>query len=335
MQYRRCLPLTRLGRLDTLRPMGRGLTTGLGVALLAASCASPAGYDSPSPAGSSPSPATTAATPTGPIPSGDSDYPPVVSPLPGILPPGSVAVVTVNELRVRRGPPGLPEFDEIVGLLSAGDRVIVSFSPFSYLASWSSPDGRGWYAVEVVGGDVVGNGYVTEGEVGLEFLEMETAPCPGPGADLRDLLNLATYGPPISQAWDRLACVGDEPLVLEGMIDLACLGDGIYPFTFEPPWLAYPAICLGLGVADPNAQGFNLSILPLRFRDGVYEDWQRGDLVRVRGHFDDVAAADCRIEPPDFPGQLPEPANLVLYCREQFVVDELTVTGHYDLPPQY
>lgn len=312
----------------------RWAATGMGVGLLVASCASPPAFDSPSPAGSSPPPsAGQSATPTEAISSADSVHPPVVSPPPGILPPGSVAVVTVDELRVRQGAPGSAEFGEIRGVLSAGDRVLVSFSPFSYLAPSSSSDGRGWYAIEAVEGDFTGGGHVAEGESGLEFLEIETASCPGPGAELNDLLDLATYGPPVGQAWDRLACVGDESLALEGMIDLACLGDGIYPFDFEPPWLAYPATCLGLGVADPDAQPVNLSIIPLRFPDGVYEDWQRGDLVNVRGHFDDGAAADCRIEPPDFPGQIPEPEYHVLYCREHFVVDELIVTGHLELAP--
>jgi hypothetical protein len=57
--------------------------------------------------------------------------------------------------------------------------------------------------------------------------------------------------------------------------------------------------------------------------------------VEIRGHFDDSAAGSCRIVPPDFSGQRPEAAFLVLFCREQFVVDQLTVTGHHDLPPQY
>jgi hypothetical protein len=304
------------------------------VAFLAASCASPVGSESPNPAGSSPPAATTTATPTVPIPSANSDDPPVVSPPPGILPPGSVAVVTVDELRVRRGPPGSAEFEEIVAQLFAGDRVLVYASAASYLAASSSPDGRGWYLLESFSG-ITALGWVAEGETGLEYLELAgTAACPGRDADLEDLLDLATDGLPISQTWDRLACFGDESLELEGMIDLACQGDGVLPYDYMPIWLAYPFECLGLGAADPEAEGFNHSIIPLRFRDGAYEGWQRGDLVQVRGHFDDSAAADCRVEPADFPGRIPEPSYLVLYCREQFVVDELTVTGRYELPPQ-
>jgi hypothetical protein len=109
----------------------------------------------------------------------------------------------------------------------------------------------------------------------------------------------------------------------------------VYPFSFEPSWLAYPSNCIGLGVDNPDVQGFNPNGLPLRLPSGTYHDWERGDLVEIRGHFDDSAAGSCRIVPPDFSGQRPEAAFLVLFCREQFVVDQLTVTGHHDLPPQY
>jgi hypothetical protein len=265
---------------------------------------------------------------------------PVVLAPAGTLPPGSTAVVTVDGLRVRGGPPGSNEFDQIVAMLSEGDRVLVSPSPFSYLPPESSADGRGWYSVAVGGGHqdpAAVFGFVAQGETQLEFLMTETAPCPGLDPTLEQLLQFAEQGDysAVDQAWDLLACFGNDSLELEGMIDLICLGDGMYPFAFEPSWLAYPSNCIGLGVDNPDASGFNLSQLPLRFPNGVYDGWERGDLVEVRGHFDDSAAASCRIVPPDFSGQRPEAAYLVLFCREQFVVDLLTVTGHHDLPPQY
>ncbi len=138
------------------------------------------------------------------------------------------------------------------------------------------------------------------------------------------------------RAGDRLACYGNVELVLEGMIDFSCSEAGAYPFAFVPDWLASNFTCIGIGAEDPAARGFNRLLLPLRLRAGVY-DWQRGDLVRVRGHLDDAAAVDCRVElPPGFGGPSPlDPVFHVLFCREQFVAEEVTVVGHHNLPPQY
>jgi hypothetical protein len=297
-------------------------------------CAEPSQSAAPSPSASSPS----IASPTPDVPAsptaGSNSFSPVVIPPADMLPPGSVAVVTGDGLRVRGGPPGSAEFDQILALLSADDRVLVLPGPFSYLSAEKALDGRGWYGVQV-GGRSGEGGYVAQGDSGLEYLATETAPCPGPEPGLDGLLQLSAVGHAVDQTWDRLACYGNATLDLEGMIDLVCNEGGMYPFSWEPAWLASPSSCIGLGQPDPNVQGFNPTQVALRFPDGLYAGWARGDLVRIQGHFDDSAANSCRIVPPDFPGQTPDPAFHVLFCREQFVVDKLTVTGHYDLPPLY
>jgi hypothetical protein len=65
---------------------------------------------------------------------------------------------------------------------------------------------------------------------------------------------------------------------------------------------------------------------------------ERGDVVRVVGHFEDPAATSCRaeIDPEvsgDDPVQLPNAARVVLDCRATFVWTDYEVTGSEDLGP--
>lgn len=244
----------------------------------------------------------------------------------GLLPPGSEAVTTVSGLRVRSGPPGSVDFDHVRYLLPPNFPVLVHAEPSAYIPGSTSADGRGWYYVHVGGRDIMSHvdgidGWVADGESGLEYLAIQTAPCPGPRPSVDDLIVLAHPGSPDPEdeftAWDRLACYGNAELELEGLIDLLCQGaefEGVY----EPAFLAYPTSCIGL------------SGLPLKGAEGVLEQVERGDLVRLHGHFDDPLAPTCSIQgvvPP------PDPAFVVWFCREQFVVDDVEVTGHQELPP--
>jgi hypothetical protein len=65
---------------------------------------------------------------------------------------------------------------------------------------------------------------------------------------------------------------------------------------------------------------------------------ERGDVVRVTGHFEDPAATSCRAEVDEDasggePVQLPEPARVILDCRATFVWTGYEVTGFEDLGP--
>ena len=51
-----------------------------------------------------------------------------------------------------------------------------------------------------------------------------------------------------------------------------------------------------------------------------------GQILRVVGHFDDPAAGSCAISPGEPPVPL-DPLVAALYCREQFVVESIEVTG--------
>jgi hypothetical protein len=249
--------------------------------------------------------------------------------------------VTANGLRVRGGPPGSPGHDEVIYALSVGDLVLVGSSPLSYLPPEFTPDGRGWYEVHVGGAELDSymdggiNGWVAEGEDGLEWLAAEALICRG-----ADTLAGVLYPPEQgaathewATAWDQLACYGGEQLHLEGVIDLLCFEGSMLPFDQSPHHLAAPVTCTGLipdGGADFQATGVSLG---LRFREGRAFP-QRGELVRIVGHFDDPASSTCTfspsadVYPPPFDAEF-----LVLFCRERFVVDELTVIGHRELGP--
>jgi hypothetical protein len=87
-------------------------------------------------------------------------------------------------------------------------------------------------------------------------------------------------------------------------------------------WLASPTNVDIISV-DPTDR---LGPFALRFPPDGVEVPDAASIVRVTGHFDDDAAGDCSValgEPP-----APVDAQAAdLYCREQFVVESLEVTG--------
>jgi hypothetical protein len=265
-------------------------------------------------------------------------YPPVVSNPVGILPPASIARVVVTGLRVRAGHPGVPEYDDVVYKLSAGDLVLIDSLPWAYLPPEASSDGRGWYAVHVGGASIDSymdggiNGWVAEGDGGLEWLAAEPVTCLGP-ATLALLLAPPGQDDRWTTAWERLACHGNEQLELEGVAEAPCFEGVESPYTFDPFFLAGPDMCSAIVVDDIDADGNHSALaLDLRYREDVA--WPpRGDLLRVSGHFDDPASTTCNAV-SNFGPSLLDTEFLVLFCRERFVVDAHTVIGHRDLAPQ-
>jgi hypothetical protein len=257
----------------------------------------------------------------------------------GLLPPDSVARVVASGLRVRAEQPGLPGHDQIVYSLSVGDPVLVFSDAESYLPPEKSPDGRGWYRIHVGGASANSyadggiDGWVAEGEDGLEWLTLEPLTCLGP-ATLALLLAPPGSTDEWATAWERLACQGAEPLQLEGVIVSRCFDAPETSYTFHPDFLASPSRCWGLVADDLDADGnlINGLNLDLSYPADFGALPQRGDLISVRGHFDDAASTTCTAE-TSFGQSLIDPEFLVFYCRERFVVDELTVTGHRDLAP--
>ena len=267
----------------------------------------------------------------------------VVEPPADLLPPGSVARATADGLRVRGGRPGSPEHDDVIYALNAGDIVLVDWSPLAYVSPSESPDGRGWYSVHVGGASVMSyidggvNGWVAAGEEGLEYFEVEPVSC----TSARDLENLI-FSPftggdqeEMTTPWQRLACNGNRQLELTGVFELVCNEGGIYPFRFDPH-LAAPNWCTALIIDAIDPEGFAQygQGLVVRFPEFAPSDIERGDVLRVRGHFDDPAATSCTAETEaGFDGPAIDLPFLVLFCREQFVPDEWEVIDHRELAP--
>jgi hypothetical protein len=237
----------------------------------------------------------------------------------------------------------MPSHAEVIYSLSAGDIVLIGSSPLSYVPPESSPDGHGWYEVHVGGPSATSyidggiNGWVAEGEHGLEYLKAEPVVCPDQ-ASLETLLHPPGQGvdPEVmTTGWDRLACLGGERLELEGVFEYLCNEVGIYPYEFSPAFIAWPQTCSGMIRDDIDPDGYGRAgALPLRFPAAFGDYPQRGDVVRVVGHFDDPVSSTCSAEPPPgFDGVAIDLEFLVLFCREQFVVDEVTIIGHRDLAP--
>ena len=270
--------------------------------------------------------------------------PAVVDPPAGVLPPGSVARVTADGLRVRGAAPGVPGHDEVVYTLNAGDLVLVQWSPLAYVAPSESHDGRGWYSIHVGGHTVDGmidggvTGWIAAGGSGLEYLEIVPVSCRAE----RDLANLV-YAPftqgadnsTFATPWERLACNSDRPLELTGIFDHVCPEGGVYPYRFSPH-LAHPQWCTALLIDAIDADGyprFGRGLI-VRLPEFAPTDIERGDVLEVRGHFDDPQADSCvATTEAGFQGPAVDPAFLQLFCREQFVPDDWAVVDHRDLAP--
>lgn len=317
------------------------------VAITVSACG--AGEPSPEPSSTSTPSGSDAAAPSATAQTTDAaessvaPNPPVVPTPAGILPPGSVARVTANGLRVRAGKPGSPDQSNVISSLATDDVVLIGSDPLSYLPPALSPDGRGWYGVHVGGASINSyadggiNGWVAEGEGGLEWLAVEPVVCPGLTTLATLLAHLESFDV-WTTAWERLACHGGEQLELEGVIETPCYEGAETPYDYQPGFLANPDICAGIDlvVDEIDAEGQHSSLaLGLRFPPAFGAWPERGELVRVRGHFDDPVSSTCTLKTqPDYDFVAAyDPEFVVLVCRERFVVDELTVIGHRDLAP--
>ena len=330
--------------LVSMLAVGVALGSGLLKLPLSVDDLTPVATDSPAA-----SPTATAAGTAEPTPSvSASDSPsaspaarlPVVTPPPGILPPGSRATVAVDGLNVREGPAATAK---VVATLAKGDTVTVLHdieNPLPVIAS-----GVSWYEVwyEKPVGAAQHLGWVAAGESGLAYLEPPTSETcddlPGDGVTLAQLIEAG--------GWHRLACLGNAPLTLTGVIDFHCQG-GLRDGTYEPAWMvdwcptqtltpeATVNKCDNYDCASSMAPWLGPDTLDHYTLDMVAAPGgpsvqPRGTIVRVIGHFDDPASATCRIEPtPDFSGTWSGASELL--CREQFVVTQIDQLGFMALP---
>jgi hypothetical protein len=261
---------------------------------------------------------------------------PVVTPPPGIFPPGSTATVAVDSLNVREGPSTTAT---VVATLAKGDTVTVLHdieNPLPVIVS-----GVSWYEVTTAAAQQIV--WVAAGEDGLAYLEPPTAEtCDDLPGDAVTLAQLIEAG-----GWHRLACLGNAPLTLTGVIDFHCQG-GARGGTYEPAWIAdwCPSQTLTpeetvntcdnsdcASSTNPAPTTLDHHTLVMVVAPGGPSVQPRGTIVRVTGHFDDPVSATCRIEPgSDFSGAWSGASELL--CREQFVVTEIEKLGFMALPPE-
>jgi hypothetical protein len=129
---------------------------------------------------------------------------------------------------------------------------------------------------------------------------------------------------------EALHCFGRNDLTITGTVDTPCCTPPS-TITITPEWLAGPA------PAFLRQDGPVTFVVEFRADPGVeLEVPERGDVVRVIGHFEDPAATSCRAEvaeDAEGPVPLPDPARVVLDCRATFVWTGYEVTGFEDLGP--
>lgn len=304
-----------------------GAVLGAGAMLLRGTPAGVAGASAtPIPTSSATSETTTpSATEPTPTSSASASQVPVVLG----LAPDTFAQVHVNELNLRDEP---NVGAESVGQLFSGARVFVLEGP-------RAGEGYSWYRVVVAQGPYTPRicegygcnqrrdiGWVAGVSQSLDvWLSALDLGCPSEPS-LQELTALTDM--------EHLACYGDQQLVLEGTVTNPCCGY-VGAYAYEPAWLSNPA---------PSVF-FHDHYLGLRFDPAAgLPVPERGDVVRVTGHFDDPAAASCTVEIDQevagydengvpYEVEPPDTEGIPFSCRMQFVVDAIEVIGTEDLGP--
>jgi len=247
---------------------------------------------------------------------------PVVAAPEGLIPPGSIVRVVTDGLRMREGP---STESSLVDDLPVEQLLLVGYAQRS---DWGpvSAGGFAWYPVIRLGeltelpplsnGPLMTTsavGWVAAGDETEAYIQLLEPRCPTRPVNLTSVEAM--------QPWEQLACFGREQITLEGTF--GCGGcDALIVGFFEPAWLAFPINGALLSV-DPNARR---GPLEMRFAPSGPPQPEHGQILRVVGHFDDPAAVGCTVSPGEPPVPLDARAA-ELYCREQFVVDSIEVTG--------
>jgi hypothetical protein len=152
---------------------------------------------------------------------------------------------------------------------------------------------------------------------GKPWIKPTILDCPPPPDSVAALIDL---GP-----GTRLACFADGPIELEG--DLVAVDADIDYIPYQTPAKFKPvgpgSSSRQLFIADAGKVDLFSNALDLRVEDpaavppNVTEPMQ----VRIVGHFDDPASADCRRPADDWPGANDETA--VMACRTDFIVTSI------------
>jgi hypothetical protein len=228
-----------------------------------------------------------------------------------------VATVLVDSLRVRSEPGTNPDSERLTPLLDTGQSVYVVDGPIQ-------ADGYTWYAVAPRLPDGMLYGELPKGWVAAASRDGEpwlspitAAPCPSGGLTIEALIALG----------DRIACFGSgeiqvlaSPAVVDVLGGVPCFPAEDNPnCAYEPAWL------IEASYAVQPIDGW-IGSRPLFWAAGApgasLAEWDGSEVTfELTGHFDDPAAAQCRI----YDTATGEPlvksaAQTVEDCRQTFVV---------------
>lgn len=244
-----------------------------------------------------------------------------------ILPSGAKIRVTGTGLRIR----AFPSLSaDIVTAADAGE-ILYTSAPDSPRLAPIVADGFEWYPVEyAVGysgwpeqppdGELV-LGYVAARSATEWHVELVEPDCPSSIPDIETLVSLTGY--------ERVACLGDRSVTYEGTYSCPQCDSLAHPYDMEPEWLAAWRLNLewfGPGWDEPSA-GRIVVVTPPDVP--AIGETERGQILRVTGHFNDRRAAECTITPlaAAGPAAAPHPEATEWYCRSRFVVERWEVIG--------
>jgi hypothetical protein len=235
------------------------------------------------------------------------------------LPPLTFLESTVNGLQLREGPTVSAAPFMLQCNQSPCTEPVVANAGWTMLA-FAGPvaaDGYDWYLAQLDAAYPGSNylGWAATPPSGDRWLVPVEHDCPSNVPDLDAAITIGSLA--------LTYCYGDEPLSLEGYVvqGFGCNVMG----EFEPEWLAHP--CANMSYISPVASSDGDGRLFLHFpAPGVTnptQDLDAGQSVRIVGHFDDSAAANCVMEPDAVTGD--DPAADVARCRVRFAVTEVTL----------
>jgi hypothetical protein len=233
----------------------------------------------------------------------------------------SIVEVGADPLNLRQQP---NESSSILAEMPSGRRLFVIGEPTD------AGDLR-WYRVGVVSGpdcpedcNLIGHvatPVAADEEAWIAEVAIDCPSSPMTHAQLTALLPL-----------EALHCFGRNDITVTGTVDTPCCTPPS-PIVLTPEWLAGPA------PAFLRQEGAVTFVVEFRADPEADLDVpERGDVVRVIGHFEDPAATSCRAEVDEDasggePVQPPDPARVILDCRATFVWTGYEVTGFEDLGP--
>jgi hypothetical protein len=245
--------------------------------------------------------------------------------VPAPLQVDGLAQVVADRLRMRSGPEVSPSSERLEPLLERGTGLFVIAGPVA-------GSGYEWYLVTPIEDradefryrvDVVPVGWVAAADKdGTSWLSGAAVDCPDPAAFYEDLSLLERLGPLAG-----LSCYGNRDLSFRATPTGSGFVDGYGSQTYTPGWLVLPERFRFWRSTDdpatPEPEPYETALSPT-LAPRERPDFETSAEWDVVGHFNDPAAASCRIEDPEHERAVPvDDRAVVLMCRTTMVVTEL------------